>query len=312
LGRPAPRFRTLERVLRPLAAALAVLAVVTASACSGPAQPSGPDGVVATLTTPPPTPTSAPPSPSASAPGAPAGDGAYLALGDSLAAGLQPTTGDEPTRGYAGPVLAGLRTTDPGTALTNLGCSGETTSSMRRGGLCRYAEGSQLAAAVAFLRANTGRVRLVTLDIGANNVLRCATPAIDQACATRSSATVASDLAAILGELRAAAPDAPIVVLTYYNPLLAAWRQGAQGQALAAQSQPLLASLNTMITAAATAVQARVADVAGAFETGSDTGTPQPTNVQRICSWTWMCTRNDIHANDDGYAAMAKAVLAAR
>ena len=239
-------------------------------------------------------------------------DGWYLALGDSLAAGLQPTTGDQPTRGYAGPVLAGLRQAEPGTALTNLGCSGETTGSMLRGGLCRYAEGSQLAAATVFLKANAGRVRLVTLDIGANNVLRCATPAVDQACATSESAAVAADLAAILGPLRAAAPETPIVVLTYYNPLLAAYRQGASGQQLAAQSQPLLAALNRSIGAAAAAVQATVADVAGAFATTDTKGSPVPTNVARICEWTWMCSRGDIHANDAGYAAMAEAVLAAR
>jgi lysophospholipase L1-like esterase len=182
---------------------------------------------------------------------------------------------------------------------------------MRNGGLCSYPQGGQLAAAVAFLGAHAGRVRLVTLDIGANNVLRCASPVVDQTCAAGSTATVATDITAILAALRAAAPQTPIVVLTYYNPLLAAWRQGAQGQALAAQSQPLLAALNATIARAAAGVGARVADVAGAFATASDSGSPEPTNVSRICAWTWMCSRNDIHANDDGYAAMATAVLAA-
>ena len=102
------------------------------------------------------------------------------------------------------------------------------------------------------------------------------------------------------------------MLLTYYNPILAAWREGAQGKAVAAQSQPLLAGLNTEITKAAKVVNAKVADVAGAFATTDTAGSPQPNNVKRICDWTWMCSQNDIHANDAGYAAMAKAVLAAR
>ncbi len=289
------------------------MSVLGAAGCSPDPAPAGPEGVLATITTPP----GATPRGSRTSQGPTAGasgsvDGWYLALGDSLAAGLQPTTGDQPARGYAGPVLAGLRQTQPGTGLTNLGCSGETTGSMLRGGLCRYPEGSQLAAATAFLEARAGTIRLVTLDIGANNVLRCATPAIDQACATSASAAAAADLASILGALRTAAPDASIVVLTYYNPLLAAYRQGASGQQLAATSQPLLAGLNRSIGSAAAAVRATVADVAGAFATTEATGSPEPTNVARICAWTWMCSANDIHANDEGYAAMAKAVLAAR
>ncbi|MEP6631651.1 MAG: SGNH/GDSL hydrolase family protein [Lapillicoccus sp.] len=307
-------------MLRPLAAALALATLVlpVLTGCAAPPAPAGPEGVLATITTPPTsastsasTSTSAGAGPSASTASAPA-DGWYLALGDSLAAGRQPTTGDQPTRGYAGPVLAGLQQNRPGTALKNLGCSGETTGSMLRGGLCRYPEGNQVAAATAFLTANPGRVPFVTLDIGANNVLRCATPAIDQACATSSTTAAANDLATILSRLRAAAPQATIVVLTYYNPLLAAYRQSPAGQQLAAQSQPLLADLNRAVAAAGTAVGAKVADVAGAFATTTTTGSPEPTNVARICAWTWMCTRNDIHANDDGYAAMARAVLAAR
>jgi len=73
-----------------------------------------------------------------------------------------------------------------------------------------------------------------------------------------------------------------------------------------------VAALNTEIAKAATPVAAKVADVAGAFATTTTTGSPQPTNVKRICAWTWMCQRQDIHANDAGYAAMARAVLAAR
>jgi lysophospholipase L1-like esterase len=288
-----------------VSAATAVVALGLAGCSGAPQQP--------TLTTPPPSPTSPPrPAPTTTSPTAPAADGWYLVLGDSLAAGNQPS-GDQKDRGYAGPVLEGLRTTQPGTQLKNLGCSGETTTSMLKGGRCPYPETSQVAAAVAFLKANAATTRLVTLDMGANNVLACAKPtAVDQACATRTTSTVARELAGILGEIRAAAPQVPIVLLTYYNPILAAWREGAQGKILAAQSQPLLAGLNAEITKAAQVADAKVADVAGAFATTDAGGSPQPNNVTRICDWTWMCSQGDIHANDAGYAAMAEAVLAAR
>lgn len=307
--------RSLDRVLRPCAAALLALAVALTAGCSSSVPDvSSPQGGVASITTPAGRSSAGASGPSGSAAASATSDAAtgwYLALGDSLAAGRQPTTGDEPTRGYAGPVLAGLLRSQPGTALKNLGCSGETTGSLLRGGLCRYPESTQLAAATAFLAAHPGAVRLVTLDIGANNVLGCAGAAIDQMCATTSTAGVATDLSAILGRVRAAAPQARIVVLTYDNPLLAAYRQGPAGRAYATSSQPLLASLNNVVRAAADAVGAGVADVAGAFETANDPGTPEPGNVARVCAWTWMCSRQNIHANDEGYAAMGRAVLAA-
>jgi lysophospholipase L1-like esterase len=280
--------------------------------CSGAApEPTGPEGILVTITTPPSLSTPAP-RPAETSTSTAAADGWYLALGDSLAAGRQPG-GDQKERGYAGPVLDEVRKTSPGTRLMNLGCSGETTTSMLGDGSCKYPEGSQIAAAVAFLKANSEKTRLVTLDIGANNVLDCAkTGSINQACATSSTATVAKELGQILRQIRAAAPKAPIVLLTYYNPLLAAWRQGAQGKTTAAQSQPLLGGLNVEITKAAKAAVVKVADVAGAFATSDNGGSPQPNNVTRICDWTWMCSSDDIHANDAGYAEMAKAVLAAR
>ena len=173
-------------------------------------------------------------------------------------------------------MLEGVRKTQPGTQLTNLGCSGETTTSMLRGGLCRYPEGSQIAAAVAFLKGNAATTRLITLDMGANNVLRCARPALDQACATSTTTTAARELATILGQIRAAAPSVPIVVLTYYNPLLAGWLTGPEGRTTATQSQALLGGLNAEITKAAKAAKAKVADVAGAFATTDGSGSPQP------------------------------------
>lgn len=243
--------------------------------------------------------------------------GWYLALGDSLAAGYQPDTGDERNGGYVGEVLDAVRADEPETELVNLSCSGATTASMLvDDGACTYEQGSQLAEALAFLRANAGDTRLVTLDIGANDILRCAFGGIDPTCATNALQEIGQNLRRILGEVRAAAgPDVEIVVLNYYNPVLAAWLTGADGQALARQSAPLHGRLNQLIADRASAAQAEVADVAAAFESTSWEPAPSgtttlPTNVARICAWTWMCQRSDIHANDAGYAVLADAVEA--
>jgi len=245
--------------------------------------------------------------------------GWYLALGDSLAAGYQPDAGDDLTGGYVGGVLDAVREESPKTRLVNVACSGETAVTMVEGGRCAYDEGTQLAQALEFLHAHGAFTRVVTIDIGANDVQRCVSRspvAIDLACVQRGLADVQRILPSVLGQLRAAAPGARIVVANYYNPFLAAALTGPAGQALAAQSTALQGALNGIIAAAAAATGSQVADVAAAFASTDTTpvtvpglGTV-PRNVATICAWTWMCLRNDIHANDTGYAVMATAVAA--
>ena len=244
--------------------------------------------------------------------------GYYLALGDSLAAGYQPGVGDDRTGGYVGGVLTAVRRTAPRTELVNLACSGETTVTMIDGGRCAYPTGSQLAAARAFLHAHGQFVRVITLDIGANDITRCAAGgALDQACFVRAMGTVHANAQAILAQLRADAPHAAIVVLSYYNPFLAAWLTGPSGQALATTTTAGLQAFNAGLVAAATSVGGVGADVAGAFSSPVWTlvpaggGMQMPLNVLRICQWTWMCTLGDIHTNDTGYAVLADAVVAA-
>lgn len=239
--------------------------------------------------------------------------GWYLAMGDSLAAGYQPTTGDDLDGGYVGGVLDAVRATSPKTRLVNVACSGETVVTMVRGGRCSYEEGTQLAQALAFLHAHGRFTRLVTIDIGANDVQRCVARqplGIDARCIENGMTDVATFLPQVLGALHAAAPEAEIVVLDYYNPFLAAWLLGPSGQDVANRSMALQAQLNGIISAAAAGSGARVADVATAFRS-TDTSTGPgglPVNVATICAWTWMCSRFDIHANDEGYAVMAQTV----
>lgn len=240
------------------------------------------------------------------------GSGYYLALGDSLAAGFQ-LGADHRTRGYAGPVRASVQKRNGATALVNLGCSGETTSSMLDGGSCTYAAGSQLAQAEQFLREHAGDTHLVTLDIGGNDVARCGFEGLKPECTKPALKTLASNLPRITSRLRAAAPAVQIVLLNYYDPFLVLDLVGSSGQGQKSVAE--LAKLNAAIDRSAKASGATVADVAAAFQTTvrtpvavKDVGTV-PTNLARILEWTWMAApRYDFHANDKGYAVMARAV----
>jgi lysophospholipase L1-like esterase len=246
------------------------------------------------------------------------GTGYYLALGDSLAAGFQPTTGDNRSDGYVGYVESTLQTIYPKTKLVNLACSGETTATMIHGGLCSYRTGSQLGDALKFIHAHRNHLRLITIDIGANDIGRCVTDdgTIDPTCLSRGLAALNANLPTIFQQLRAAAPDVQIIAVNYYDPFLAAWLTGPAGQELAHQSVAVVATLNGIIAAAATAIDGTMADVFTAFQTTDWTlitvpglGTV-PTNVAIICQLTWMCVLHDIHPNDAGYALIGATVSA--
>jgi lysophospholipase L1-like esterase len=161
----------------------------------------------------------------------------YLSLGDSLAQGFQPN-GDV-THGYAEQLYALLVADQPKLRLVKLGCGGESTVSMRLGsqdstvvGSCGtpryyklfYPKGTELAEAVSFLQAHKGKVALVTIDIGANDLSWRDAQGNDvfcllepDGCVTRTAA-MAENLAAILADLRTAAGSGvPIVGMSYYD-----------------------------------------------------------------------------------------------
>jgi lysophospholipase L1-like esterase len=249
----------------------------------------------------------------------------YLALGDSLSRGVQPNSAglSVPTdQGYPDQLYAMLRPGDPGLRLVKLGCSGETTTTMIHGGICSYRGGSQLAAAVRFLRAHPGRVSLVTIDIGANDPDTCITHLSLSKIASCLSAAVpdtAGNLARIMQALRAAGgTKLRVIGMSYYVPELATWRDGLAGQLIARFSERLAAGLNDLLTSTYTAFGARVANVSGAFSSGDFTSQATrsalgtlPRNVALICSWTWECAPPprgpNEHANAAGYRVIANA-----
>ena len=244
----------------------------------------------------------------------PSGPTYYVALGDSLSKGFMPLTGDS-NEGYVDQLYAQLHRSQPQLQLMKLGCSGETTTTMRSGGICSYAgAASQLDAAVAFLRTHRGSVKYLTIDIGANDIDPCAASGvIDQTCVQESLATIGRNLLAILISLRLAGGFGPQYAgMTYYDPFLAAWLLGPTGQALARESVQVANTLNGLETFEYRIFGMKVADVSGAFQTNNFTEVPfgsgtVPLNVATICTLTFECTLNNIHPNVQGYAVIAGA-----
>jgi lysophospholipase L1-like esterase len=253
----------------------------------------------------------------------------YLALGDSLSVGVKPLgpNGENvPTDdGYADKLHEALLSENPDLQLKKLGCAvTETTKTMLRGrGECTYPHGSQLAEAVHFLKKYRGSVRLITLDVGANDVETCVKLDlldIDDECFRKGFIQIATHLPQILAALRLAAPGVPIVGMNYYNPVLAAALiPDPAGPALAAESAEKLAAVNELLGATYRIFKMPFADVAAAFQTNDITPVPDfgglPNNIVQICVLTYQCPpfsglpEPNIHPNEFGYTTITGAFL---
>jgi len=280
------------------------------------------------------TPASAAAAPASAAHHGPRHAAYYVALGDSLSQGVQPATPPLPPgvtlgesietgQGYADDLSAYYKAAFHGTLhLVKLGCPGESTTSMLTGtgSPCTYSQGSQLAAALAFIHAHRGEVKLITIDIGANNVDSCVTgTTINASCVQAGFAAAEHDLPLILGALRHAAGKHTVIAgMSLYDPFLAAYLDGPAGQKAARASVTLAVQLNQLLAAAGQAIGAKTAGVQDAFSTTDFTATATlpgvgtvPLNVARICEWTWMCAPApagpNIHANAAGYQVIAGA-----
>jgi lysophospholipase L1-like esterase len=251
----------------------------------------------------------------------------YLSLGDSLAAGEQPTLPQGQNfgpDGYADQLYTIERAKLPTLKLVKMGCGGESTTSMitavpttfvegiglvpyeGRGDhfFCSFPHGSQLADAVNFLHAHRGFVSFVTLTIGANDIFQ----------SDNGEVQIAANLPAILKALReAAGPGVPIVGMNYYNPFLVEWFSNPAS--LPGHIAGIVA-FNNLLEGIYAAFGDPVADVESAFSTTNTTPVNGvPLDVLRICQWTWMCVAPplmpDIHANTAGYGVIAQAFASA-
>jgi LPXTG-motif cell wall-anchored protein len=246
----------------------------------------------------------------------------YISLGDSLASGYQPDVDKDTGVAYTDQLYARLKQHDPGLKHIRLGCTGETTKSLIEGGPCHYPNAkSQLDAALKAMALHHGKVALVTLSVGANDIQACVSPAgtLDGACLNRVSGTMGKNLAQITGALsKAGTKNTQFVGSTYYNPFLATWLLGDAGQKAAKDSAPLIKAGNAGIAQVFGSTGFKVADVAGAYSSDDFTtqvnvpGTGKvPENVAKICQLTWACTpKTDPHPNSQGHKVIAGAFAA--
>lgn len=241
----------------------------------------------------------------------------YLALGDSIAYGIQPgrPKSSPPSKfntGYVDVFAARLRTIAPKLRVVNYGCPGESTKTFIHGGCSGRGDvkglhddfkGAQLDAALAFLRAHPGQVSPITVTLWGNDVFAEFSPACngDLACIRSHPAAglarFRSRLSSIVGRLRAAAPNAEII-------LTGAWNFDVQEFA---KSDPLFRSVDAAIARVAAARKARVAKMFPVFNPAGSLARKKA----RVCAFTFICSQGDPHPTNAGYRAMAAAFLAA-
>jgi lysophospholipase L1-like esterase len=260
----------------------------------------------------------------------PRADQVYVSVGDSYATGYQPSAGGGAEGGFADLVAA-----ESGLRLINLACNGATSRTLRDRPGCSPANRAagapdpagqtQLDAAVRTLREHEGRVGLVTVVIGGNDLVRCAqspSPAAALSCTSEAVNEVRATLSDVLPALREAAGDAPIVGLTYPDVFLGTWvsPQFPNGRDLARLSVPLFRDFfNTMLKTEYDRIDAEFADVTaatGAYESFTETTQhpeygPIPTPVAKVCALTYFCDLTDVHPTPEGHRTIASTVLEA-
>lgn len=280
----------------------AVALLLFAAACGS----NGDAGGAATpANTPAPSPTTnATPAPTE--PSTPKPPGAYLALGDSLSAGVGASVRAETA--FVPLVHAGLGTSE----LINLGVSGDTSDDLLNGGpLDEGIAGIQRREADG---VPGNEVSVITLEIGGNDLLDLyfglivpgVCPNIKEGLANpkcvdglqRALDDYRPNLREALRRLNEAAPDVPVFLLTIYNPFSGATERLDEVGKLALEGEPgtvFPEGLNDIIREEGDAAAAHLVDV-------------YPLFLGRAPDYIF---RDLIHPNDAGYRVMAGAVLEA-
>jgi lysophospholipase L1-like esterase len=263
----------------------------------------------------------------------------YVAVGDSLSFGYQPTF--DFSHGFADDLFADLQRAEVTskernrTALENYACAGETSTTMINGG-CTGRDfqkipysGPQLDAVIAFLLAHKGKISPVTFEIGANDVL----PDWNATNCTASSATD-DHIAQVddnLTRVDNSSPDAAndpnnkangilqrLTTALAISPPLPGSKGPANTQArpgdlvmlnyynvyakVCPNSAAFVKNLNDHLAADAAKFGVPIVDVYTAF--GGDSGM-----ADNICAYTWYCQPSpDIHPTRAGYEVIAAAV----
>ena len=256
----------------------------------------------------------------------------YVSLGDSYATGYQVLSADgtkkDNTRNgfpYQVPKLAAKRGYD--LKLVNFGCGGATTTTLlEQTAPCSnrvfdsrsWGGKTQLAAAEKFLRTHRGKVALVTVSIGGNDVTACARDADPFSCVAAATQSIKENVTETAVRLRAAGgKKVKIVGTTYPDVILGAWVGENPNQTLAQASVPAFKNLiNPTLKAAYAEAKGGFADVTaatGAYTPFEQTATLAPYGVipaavAKVCELTYYCRYRDIHSTTAGYKVIAKLV----
>lgn len=259
----------------------------------------------------------------------------YVSLGDSYAAGYQPTgpnSGGTDTNGFAYqvPALAAAKGFD--FKLVNFGCGGATTTSIIQSvgcpqallgpGATPYPTQTQAAAAEAFLRSHRGHVGLITVSISGNDVTGCASVAKPIPCVATAVTTIKRNIGILLSGLRSAAgPTVPIIGTTYPDVILGLYlSKKASVRSLAVLSVTAFKDLiNPALKAEYSDVGGTLVDVTAA--TGAYGPLTQmtelapygriPVPVAKVCELTFYCEWQNIHPRTAGYTVIAKLIVGA-
>jgi lysophospholipase L1-like esterase len=249
----------------------------------------------------------------------------YLDLGGSASVGFQPTEtfphGQPTTEGYANDVVAYEAARGVTLDLTELGCGGETTTTMMNGGdRCYHNDGSQLADAVAFLRAHDGEEGIVTIDLGFNDLRRCLRLGSNRkACVDGAMTVLQEQLPYILQSLEGAAgAGVSFVGVGFDDPYLAYAIAGRAGARIASHSETLIDQLNSALSAIYASDNIPMATVSSFFDVHNQSKVNLEgvgyvaDNVADACELTWMCAPKpygpNMHPNDAGYLKIAAAI----
>jgi len=253
----------------------------------------------------------------------------YVSIGDSYAAGFQPAPFGS-ADGFAQQIAQrSLSGAEPLT-LYNFGCPGATTSAVIEDLGCAtagstdeapdYSTTTQLDAVVQTLRANAGRIGLVTISLGGNDIRECLESADPVACSTTAAPTMRQHLRQVLAQVRqAAGQDVPIVGLTYPDVYVSDIESGDPVARARAEASIRVFHdiLNPLLAEEYARIGAGFVDIttdSGAYLPATDTvvgadGTITPRAADTVCRYTHYCASGDVHPNTAGYTFIADQVL---
>lgn len=231
-----------------------------------------------------------------------ASQGLYIALGDSLTAGIGAK--DQATQSFPRLLADAL---GPGITLMNLGRPGATSADLLTGGQVDIALAQVRAARADGNPAND--LVLITITVGGNDLMEfykdyfltglCpdletskSRPQCFQALQEIID-TFAANLGIILSRLREGEPEVPILVFTLYHPFQGDNSALAQlGDLVLEGGEALPLGVNDRIRAVAAAHRAQVVDLFPTFSGRRE-----------------LLYKDGIHPNEEGYALMARLAL---